>query len=230
MSDTTAAVNKTYFDKLGSDYDEKFREALTMLEEELRRHKDFIAMRPGGRVLDYACGTGLLTNALSDQAGECIGVDVSETMIERYNAKSSPEGPKRKAYLGNLISKDEEPATLFSGAEFSGFDFAGVGMGFHHFDDPVLAARRLAERLAPGGVLFIVDFEPHGALGGHGGATSGVKHHGFTEDKVRGIFEAAGAGGEFGFKRLEKPLVFRGAKEGGEDMVRKVFFARGSKL
>lgn len=48
--------------KLGSDYDEKFREALTMLEEELRRHKDFIAMRPGGRVLDYACGTGLLTN------------------------------------------------------------------------------------------------------------------------------------------------------------------------
>uniref|UniRef100_A0A8H7NMB8 Methyltransferase domain-containing protein n=1 Tax=Bionectria ochroleuca TaxID=29856 RepID=A0A8H7NMB8_BIOOC len=173
MSDTTAAVNKTYFNKLGSDYDEKFREALTMLEEELRRHKDFIAMRPGGRVLDYACGTGLLTNALSDQASECIGVDVSETMIERYNAKSSLEGPKRKAYLGNLISKDEQPATLFSGAEFSGFDFAGVGMGFHHFDDPVLAATRLAERLAPGGVLFIVDFEPHGALGAMEGQPAG---------------------------------------------------------
>ncbi|VUC21913.1 unnamed protein product [Clonostachys rosea] len=227
MSDTTA-VNKTYFNKLGSDYDEKFREALTMLEEELRQHKDFIAMRPGGRVLDYACGTGLLSNALSDQASECVGIDVSETMIERYNAKSSPEGPKRKAYLGNLISKDEAPASVFSGGEFSGFDFAGVGMGFHHFDDPALAARRLTERLGTGGVLFIIDFEPHDTPG-HG-ASSGVKHHGFTEERVRGIFEAAGAGGEFGYKRLEKPLVFRGARENGEDMVRKVFFARGSKL
>ena len=65
------------------------------------------------------------------------------------------------AYQGNIcVPEDPNPAALAS-PEFSDFDIAAVGLGFHHFDDPALAARRLAERLKTGGVLMILDFLPH---------------------------------------------------------------------
>lgn len=66
-----------------------------------------------------------------------------------------------RAYQGNLcVPEDPNPASLTS-PEFYDFDIAAVGLGFHHFDDPKLAARRLAERLKVGGVLMILDFLPH---------------------------------------------------------------------
>lgn len=65
------------------------------------------------------------------------------------------------AYQGNICDpSDPNPAAL-AGPEFTGFDVAAVGLGFHHFDDPTLAARRLGERLKTGGVLMILDFLPH---------------------------------------------------------------------
>ena len=42
------------------------------------------------------------------------------------------------------------------------FDPAIVDFGFHNFEDPRLAAKRLGERLKPAkGVLVTVDFPPH---------------------------------------------------------------------
>lgn len=68
------------------------------------------------------------------------------------------------AHQGNICTADDDDATAaaFASPEFSGFDVAAVGLGFHHFDDPALAARKLAARLKVGGVLVIIDFLPHG--------------------------------------------------------------------
>jgi len=65
------------------------------------------------------------------------------------------------AYQGNLCVSDDPSPAAFASPEFSNFDVAAVGLGFHHFDDPSLAARRLAERLKTGGVLVILDFFSH---------------------------------------------------------------------
>jgi SAM-dependent methyltransferase len=65
------------------------------------------------------------------------------------------------AYQGNLCDPTDPNPTALAAPEFSNFDIAAVGLGFHHFDDPALAARRLAERLKTGGVLMILDFLPH---------------------------------------------------------------------
>jgi len=51
-----------------------------------------------------------------------------------------------------------------------------VGLGFHHFENPGLAAKRLAERLKVGGVLFIVDFLEHGHGHHHSNEGSGNHH------------------------------------------------------
>ena len=76
------------------------------------------------------------------------------------------------AYQGNLCIPDEPNPPAFASSEFQNFDIAAVGLGFHHFDDPELAAQRLVERLRPGGVLFILDFLPHDKF--HVGQPSGI--------------------------------------------------------
>jgi SAM-dependent methyltransferase len=105
---------------------------------------------------------------------------------------------------------------------------AAVGLGFHHFDDPELAASRLVERLRPGGVLLVIDFLPHEAIDAahHPAAATVVHQHGFTEERIREIFEKAGAGEDFALRDVG---VAFNKLHGGEEMRRKVFFARGTK-
>jgi SAM-dependent methyltransferase len=86
-------------------------------------------------------------------------------MVNEYNASVSNQGiPKEEmqAYEGNLIDATNPDPEELRGELFHEFDIAVVGLGFHHFDDPALAAKRLVGRLKKGGVLMIVDFLPHG--------------------------------------------------------------------
>ena len=155
-------------------------------------------------------------------------------MVSEYNTSVRNQGiaeSEMVAFVGNLIdSKNPDPSSL-QGEQFFNFDIAVVGLGFHHFDDPALAAKRLTERLKKGGVLMIVDFLPHAHHGQHSHAAAHtVTHMGFSEDQVKKMFEDAGAGGSFDYTVVGKGIVFRGQKESGEDMKRSVFMARGTKL
>lgn len=143
------------------------------------------------------------------------------------------------AYHGNLCIAGDEDPQAFRGPKFSDFDMAIVGLGFHHFDDPGLAAKRLAARLRPGGVLVIIDFLPHGGHHHHGHghgrghddgeasamekASHTVTHHGFTEERIAEIFERAGAGKDFGIEKMGD--VSMGTRIGK----RGLFMARGTK-
>ena len=105
---------------------------------------------------------------------------------------------------------------------------AAVGLGFHHFEDPEYTAKKLVDRLRPGGILFIVDFLPHEALDPHRSAAATVTHHGFTKERVRDIFSGAGAGIAFAMQTMGDGVVFTHRKEGKSDR-RSVFIARGQK-
>ncbi|OLN86106.1 putative methyltransferase C1347.09 [Colletotrichum chlorophyti] len=217
------------------------------LEREIRKRKDFIGAEwivdddddseeddgapqvvPDGRrmrLLDYACGTGLISRGLTKD--------------------------EMHAYQGDLTDPSAPDPAPLSDTLFRDFDVAGVGLGFHHFDDPELAARRLVERLRPGGVLIIVDFLPHEAADRGLPSAHTVKHHGFSEQRMRAIFEQAGAGGGFAMEDLGGGVVFGahghgdshghsherghnhdhdhgGAKAHGGK--RRVFLARGTKV
>lgn len=153
-------------------------------------------------------------------------------------------------YQGDLcVPADENPET-FRELKFFDFDMACVGLGFHHFDDPSLAAKRLVSRLKSGGVLMIIDFLPHGNRPdtdvhhhhglGHGHkhehahgqrdnkeehktALKTVTHHGFSEERIREIFIEAGAGKDFAIDRMGE--VTMGMRHGKRDL----FLARGMK-
>lgn len=148
------------------------------------------------------------------------------------------------AYQGNLCSPHDDdddadpPRDLADDlAPPASFDVAAVGLGFHHFEDPDLAARRLADRLRPGGVLFIVDFLTHdGALPAAAEeAKATVAHqHGFSEGRIREVFEGAGVGGGFGIVEIgtiKAPRHDGGGGGGGhEPAPKRVFLARGTKV
>ncbi|KAK1518880.1 methyltransferase domain-containing protein [Colletotrichum costaricense] len=272
----TASANKAYFNKLAAEYDTKYEKTILQLEKEIRKRKDFIGadwvidddddddsesesaaqlMAANGRsvrLLDYACGTGLISRALAQLTTHCVGIDISENMVAAYNARAENQGlttDEMHAYQGNLTDpSDPAPAAFASDdGRFRDFDVAGVGLGFHHFEDPELSARRLVERLRPGGVFIILDFLPHEKVDHALPAAHTVMHHGFSEERMRSIFERAGAGGDFRMEELGSGVVFGGHGHGhgdghghghegrdhghgsGQGMKRRVFLARGTK-
>ncbi|EHL01022.1 putative Uncharacterized methyltransferase [Glarea lozoyensis 74030] len=79
------------------------------------------------RLLDYACGTGLVSRALAPLITQSIGIDLSSGMAEQYNIVMSNQGippSQMRAVVGNLLSpSDPSPATL-SDPEFFDFDIA----------------------------------------------------------------------------------------------------------
>lgn len=140
------------------------------------------------------------------------------------------------AYQGDLCNPSDPSPVALSAPSFFDFDIAAVGLGLHHFDDPALAAKRLVERLRPGGVLLIIDFLPHQAdhVRGHGceldkehsQAMATVTHHGFSPETIRAIFDGAGAGIDFAMDECADTIS--GPRDGGS-FKRKIFLARGAK-
>jgi SAM-dependent methyltransferase len=173
--------------------------------------------------------------ALASKVTQCIGMDLSQGMVNEYNTLVSNQGippSEMHAVVGNLLDPSDPSPPSLAGDEFFNFDIAAVGLGFHHFSDPTFAATQLVKRLKKGGVLLIIDFLPHAPLPKDEGQTAAhtVAHAGFSEEDVKTMFETAGAGEGFEYLEIGQGIVFHGVKEGGETMKRSVFFARGVKL
>ncbi|KXX77215.1 putative methyltransferase YcgJ [Madurella mycetomatis] len=250
--------NKEFFDKEASSYDSKHGKTLDQILQEIRARlhflgvdwvdddgddgddkdktegkeevKNVLVQKKTVRLLDYACGTGVVSRALAPYVSQCVGIDLSEGMVAAYNARTENQGipfSEMRAHQGNLCVPSDPNPPAFASAEFFDFDVAAVGLGFHHFDDPVLAARRLAARLKTGGVLVILDFLPHGELDPSHASSSTVTHHGFSVEQIQRIYEEAGVGKDFALETVGV-VFFQGMADRSE-MKRKIFIARGTK-
>jgi SAM-dependent methyltransferase len=123
------------------------------------------------------------------------------------NCPNKRQSSSRQAFQGNLADPTDTSPAAFTDTKFFDFDVAGVGLGFHHFDKPDLASKRLAERLRPGGVLFIIDFVAH-KIDPKDAAKRGIAHHGFSEEQIRKMFEDAGLT-DFAYQELPEPIAFK---------------------
>lgn len=179
------------------------------------------------RLLDYACGTGSITNALASYVNTIRGIDISENMVEKYNEAARQSGMTSdhcNAIVGDLFA--ETVADHLTTPDLYQFDLAIIGLGFHHFENPTLAVKRLTERLKPGeGVLVIVDFLPFSKDDQMGGAHHTIKTHGFSKSDMEKIFKDAGLE-DFNFDVLSEPAVMEfdsGTKK------RDIFIAKGKR-
>jgi demethylmenaquinone methyltransferase / 2-methoxy-6-polyprenyl-1,4-benzoquinol methylase len=111
------------------------------------------AVRPGDRVLDACCGTGdLAVAARAAGAGEVVGVDFSERMLERARRKA----PELEWVQGDVLALPFDDAS---------FGSAVVGFGVRNVEDLEAGLRELRRVLLPGGRLGILEItKPRGPL------------------------------------------------------------------
>ena len=100
---------------------------------------------PGGRVLDVACGTGIVSRKLATQAGvELVeAIDVAPPMIDKAKALTQSDLP----VTFQIASADNLPF------EDNHFGAAYCQQGLQFFPDKVAALRETARVVAPGGKL-----------------------------------------------------------------------------
>lgn len=169
-----------------------FNEAATSWDEEPRRVrlaaevaeavKREVALRADMDVLDYGCGTGLVSLLLQPLVRSVTGADTSEGMLEIFRAKVAAQR------LNNVQTL--HPGTERESLATECFDLVVSSMTLHHIEDLEKLVRDFYRVLRPGGVLAVADLDSEdGSFHGHGLTAA---HSGFDREWMRGMLVEAG--------------------------------------
>ncbi len=102
-----------------------------------------------GRLIDIACGPGVITAALAPNAASVVAFDATDEMLAKAKARCA------KAGLSNVEFKSGDAEHLpFADAQFDG---AVTRAALHHFAEPQNALNEMFRVLRPGGVAVIAD-------------------------------------------------------------------------
>jgi ubiquinone/menaquinone biosynthesis C-methylase UbiE len=115
----------------------------------LERIRQAAQLTRESRVLDVACGPGIVIEALARDAGEVIGCDITPEMLAKAEKRCAAAGFKN---VRCLLGRAE--ALPF---EDDSFDVVVSRSALHHFLDPAVTLREMARVLKPGGRHITVD-------------------------------------------------------------------------
>lgn len=150
-----------FFDSLADSWDKD----MIRSDEKINKILDVAQVTAGKTVLDVACGTGvLIPDYVSRKVRKCVGVDISQKMIEI--AKEKFGGYENVEF----ICADAENLNLNEK-----FDCAVIYNAFPHFADRKRLFESLAACLEPDGRLTVA----HGM-----GREALAKHHSGRAEKV----------------------------------------------
>jgi len=100
-------------------------------------------------VLDIGCGTGATTLAMAKALGpeaDCLGLDISETMISHARKRAAESGSHAEFLVADAQTHDFPSST---------FDMITSRFGVMFFEDPVAAFRNLNRAAQPGTQLLM---------------------------------------------------------------------------
>ena len=114
-------------------------------EQILTRIREAAALTQQMRVLDLACGPGIVSEALAYDAGEVIAYDITPTMLTRTRQRCTEAG------LTNVhCSLGQAEALPFDDATF---DAVVNRSALHHFPHPASVIAEMARVTRAGGAL-----------------------------------------------------------------------------
>ncbi|KAG2139026.1 S-adenosyl-L-methionine-dependent methyltransferase [Suillus clintonianus] len=145
-------------------------------------------------VLDYACGTGLISQELAAHAKCIVGVDISQRMVDQYNQSVVNQGipfEEMRAVCCDLTAAPDQ----LDGMKF---DVVVCASSYHHFPSIEEVTKALASYLKPGGLLLVADLmKPSSAESAQELFPTNAHHivahsGGFEEADIKAVFEGAG--------------------------------------
>ncbi len=132
-------------------------------------------LNTGMNVLDFGCGTGLLTLQLAPLVGSITGIDSSQGMLDVLGAKIA----KQNAANIETLLLDLDAGGVLTG----NYDLIVSSMTFHHIEKIAPVLNQFHGCLTPGGYLCIADLDPeHGKFHSD---NKGVFHFGFEHEMLR---------------------------------------------
>lgn len=150
-------------------------------------------IHPNTKVLDFACGTGVVLERIAPYIaeGQFIGVDISDTMLSRFDEKAAHikrKLPKLdvRSLCGDILDPNFDTSSLEKLA-----DVLICTLAFHHLHGYEEVAAKLKTFVAPGGWILIYDFYNEDnelpILAELAGA--GVSRHGLSIDEMNQCLE-----------------------------------------
>ena len=132
-----------FWDFMAGRYDRKTHED----QNYTRAVERFLGyLEPDHRVLDYACGSGVISLKIAGHVKRVYAIDTSARMIRLA---------KERADEGNFDNVTFQQKTLFDeGLEAGTYDVILAFNVLHLLDDARVAMARAAELLKPGGLLI----------------------------------------------------------------------------
>ena len=172
-----------FFDRCASDWDAE----MIRSDEIIGIILDNAGITEGKRVLDVACGTGVLIGDYLKRNVESVtGIDISSEMISRARAKFHD---KRVSFICGDVEETEFAEK---------YDAAVVYNAFPHFPEPERLIAHLSELTRSGGTLTVAHGMSREKIDSH--------HHGAASKVSLGLMPAEELSAVFG-KYLEVTTV-----------------------
>jgi 2-polyprenyl-3-methyl-5-hydroxy-6-metoxy-1,4-benzoquinol methylase len=141
-----------------------------------------LALTKNMEVIDFGCGTGLLTLKLQPFVKTITGVDNSQGMLDMLQNKVAVQG------LGNVRTQHVD---LEKGGRVEGvYDLIVSSMVLHHVPDTVALFKEWFKLLRPNGQICFADLETED--GSFHGDNTGVHHLGFDREKIKQLLRETG--------------------------------------
>ena len=169
---------RDFFDDLAPVWDDQ----LIVYGWKMDRILDAAGVTEGSRVLDVACGTGVMIPFYMRRgAAHVTGIDLSPAMASTCSSNFACYGDRLDVVCGDA---ETHPFA-------DSYDAVVVFNAFPHFPDPQALVGHLSRCVAPGGTLTIAhdmgrkDLDSH-----HEGCASEISHGMMHEDDVAALFGA----------------------------------------
>jgi len=173
-------MTENRFDEIAATWDESpFRLALARgVSGAILRA---VSWKKSMRLLDFGCGTGLVSFPLADRVASITGLDSSREMVAIFNEKAGAHSIDATA---KVFDFRVDPIV-------GPFDVVVSSMVFHHIPDPTVVIKQLHGALVTGGILCIADLDTEdGSF--HGEGIEGIFHHGFDRTQMKRWLEEGG--------------------------------------
>lgn len=135
-------VQRYGWDKAAEYYEDSWKEQLKPAQDKLMEMAD---LQPGEKVLETACGTGLVTVRIAETVGsdgEVVATDLSDGMIRIAESVAEEKNVKNV----NFRRMDAEDLKL----DDASFDAAICALGLMYVPDPVESLKEMNRVLKPG--------------------------------------------------------------------------------